>query len=184
MGVDTSLNVIKHSLDDIRDTSSSFRRAFVVETMGRDSGYLAAVSAITSGAEICIIPEQTYDLNGIEKRLKEQLKNGRTYILAIVAEGTKQTEKLSTFIEEKLKMQSRTLVLGHTQRGGNPTVYDRLMADEFTTFAIDKLLSMPKIQAAIVYNKSSFEFIEIEEIVKKKHSINPKILKLVKPLCQ
>ncbi|MFA9374414.1 MAG: 6-phosphofructokinase, partial [Poseidonibacter sp.] len=109
LGVDTSLNIIKSALDDIRDTSSSFKRAFVVETMGRDSGYLAIVSAITSGAEICVVPEIEVDFNSLEKRLKKELKNGRSYILAIVAEGTKQTNTLAKWIEEKLDIETRTV---------------------------------------------------------------------------
>ena len=183
LGVDTSLNVIKHALDDIRDTSSSFKRAFVVETMGRDSGYLAAVSAITSGAEICIIPEIPYDLQSIQKRLQQELDEGRSYILAIVAEGCKITQEIVSFIENELHMETRTLILGHIQRGGNPTVFDRLIADEYITFAIDRLLKYNSIQEAIVYQKSQFNFVNIEDIITHKNRLNPKVLKLVKPLC-
>lgn len=183
LGVDTSLNVIKHALDDIRDTSSSFKRAFVVETMGRDSGYLAAVSAITSGAEICIIPEIPYDLQSIQKRLQQELNEGRSYILAIVAEGCKITQEIVSFIENELHMETRTLILGHIQRGGNPTVFDRLIADEYVTFAIDRLLKYSSVQEAIVYQKSQFNFVNIEDIITHKNRLNPKVLKLVKPLC-
>ena len=183
LGVDTSLNVIKHALDDIRDTSSSFKRAFVVETMGRDSGYLAAVSAITSGAEICIIPEVPYDLQSIQKRLQKELDEGRSYILAIVAEGCKITQEIVSFIENELHMETRTLILGHIQRGGNPTVFDRLIADEYITFAIDRLLKYNSVQEAIVYQKSQFNFVNIEDIITHKNRLNPKVLKLVKPLC-
>ena len=183
LGVDTSLNVIKHALDDIRDTSSSFKRAFVVETMGRDSGYLAAVSAITSGAEICIIPEVPYDLQSIQKRLQQELNEGRSYILAIVAEGCKITQEIVSFIENELHMETRTLILGHIQRGGNPTVFDRLIADEYVTFAIDRLLKYSSVQEAIVYEKSQFNFVNIEDIITHKNRLNPKVLKLVKPLC-
>lgn len=184
LGVDTSLNVIKNSLDDIRDTSSSFKRAFVVETMGRDSGYLAAVSALTSGAEICIIPEIKPDLTSIKQRLQEEIKEGRSYILAIVAEGTNQTKNLTTFIEKELQMETRTLVLGHTQRGGNPSVYDRLMADEFVTFSVDKLFDEDLVQSVIIYAKSKFKFVNIKEIILHKTTFSKKILTLVKPLTQ
>ena len=184
LGVDTSLNVIKHSLDDIRDTSASFKRAFVIETMGRQSGYLATVSALTSGAEICIIPEIKPNLKSIQKRLEQELKEGRSYILAIVAEGTQQTQNIADFIEKNLHMETRTLVLGHTQRGGNPTVYDRLMADEFITFSVDKLLEQKSIQASIVYQKSHFNFVSIEEIIQKKDKLNKKLIKLITPLTQ
>lgn len=176
LGVDTSLNIIKSALDDIRDTSSSFKRAFVVETMGRDSGYLAIVSAITSGAEICVVPEIEVDFNSLEKRLKKELKNGRSYILAIVAEGTNKTDTLAKWIEEKLDIETRTVSLGHIQRGGNPSVFDRLMANEFVTLSIDKLLT-ENTKSVIIYKNSSFQFKQIEDLSDKTPTINPFLLK-------
>ncbi|MGB5793521.1 6-phosphofructokinase [Poseidonibacter sp.] len=176
LGVDTSLNIIKSALDDIRDTSSSFKRAFVVETMGRDSGYLAIVSAITSGAEICVVPEIEVDFNSLEKRLKKELKNGRSYILAIVAEGTNKTDTLAKWIEEKLDIETRTVSLGHIQRGGNPSVFDRLMANEFVTLSIDKLLT-ENTKSVIIYKNSSFQYKQIEELSDKTPTINPFLLK-------
>lgn len=176
LGVDTSLNVIKSALDDIRDTSSSFKRAFVVETMGRDCGYLAIVSAITSGAEICVVPEVEIDLLSLEKRLKKELKNGRAYILAVVAEGTEQTQNIAKWIEKTLEMETRIISLGHIQRGGNPSVFDRLMANEFVTLSIDKILEK-ETKAVIVYKTSNFEFRQIDEITNKTQDINSTLLK-------
>ncbi len=155
LGVDTSLNVIKNSLDDIRDTSSSFNRAFVVEIMGRECGYLTLITALTSGAEICVIPEIRFNFDSTKQRLIKELKNGRGYILALVAEGTNQTNNLQKWIEYNLQVEVRTVTLGHVQRGGNPTVYDRLMAAEFVSLSIDKLIKEEHINAAIVYNKSN-----------------------------
>lgn len=176
LGVDTALNVITNALDDIRDTSSSFKRAFVVETMGRDCGYLAIVSAITSGAEICVSPEIEINLKSLEKRLKHELNNGREYILAITAEGSKQTEKIAKWLEEKIQIETRIIVLGHIQRGGNPTVFERLMANEFITLSIDKLLK-EKTKTAIVYKNSEFDFLDINDTSNKKQTINKKLLK-------
>lgn len=176
LGVDTALNVIKSALDDIRDTSSSFKRAFVVETMGRDCGYLAIISAITSGAEICVVPEVPVNTQSLEKRLKYELKNGREYILAIVAEGTNKTEEIANWIEKKLDIETRTMILGHIQRGGNPTVFERLMANEFVTFSIDKLLK-DNVKAAIIYKNSEFDFIDIKEISNKTQTINKNLLR-------
>lgn len=175
LGVDTALNVIKSALDDIRDTSASIRKAFVVETMGRDCGYLAAISAITSGAEICVIPEIKTDFDSLEKRLKDELKHGREYILAVVSEGSNQTNDLVSWISDKLKIETRSIVLGHIQRGGNPTVFERLMANEFVIYSVDKLLE-EKTQTVIVYKNSKFKFIDIKEISNKKQKINKKIL--------
>jgi 6-phosphofructokinase 1 len=128
LGVDTALNVIRESIDSIRDTASSFKRAFVIETMGRDSGYLALVSAITSGAEICIIPEMPYDLETKKIQILRELKEGRRYAIAIVSEGIKVTEEIVEWFEKETGMETRATVLGHIQRGGNPTVFDRLIS--------------------------------------------------------
>lgn len=176
LGVDTALNVIKNALDDIRNTSSSSKRAFVVETMGRDFGYLAAVSAITSGAEICLIPEVAINYDSLEKRLLNEINEGRDYILALVSEGTKQTKDLSDWIKDRLKMQTRILVLGHLQRGGNPSVFERRMANEFVVYSIDKLLE-EKTKSAIIYKNCKFEFIDIASISNKKQVLDKMIIK-------
>lgn len=142
IGVDTALNVIRRAVDDIRDTAASFRRAFIVETMGRRCGYLAMISALVSGAEICLIPEVPYSLESIAKRLRKDIDRGRRYVLAIVSEGVEGgSSQLHQWFEEVLGMSSRVTVLGHIQRGGSPTVYDRRIAFEFATAALDGLLA-------------------------------------------
>jgi len=182
LGVDTSLNVIRNALDEIRDTSSSSKRAFVVEIMGRECGYLALITALTSGAEICVIPEIEVDLDSIEKRLSLELEHGRQYILAIVAEGTNQTEYIKNWIEETLNIETRTLVLGHVQRGGNPTVFDRLMGTEFVSFSIERLISQEEVKSVIIYKNSQFEFVDINTVTSNKYTIDEKLLKLVEKL--
>ncbi len=177
LGVDTALNVIKHALDDIRDTSSSFKRAFVIETMGRDCGYLALISALTSGAEICIIPEIEYDLDSLGEKLKKQIENGRIYLIAIVSEGTGDTDKIEKWIENELGFEPRTMVLGHIQRGGSPSVYDRLMAFEYVSLGIDRLLSHPA-KEVIVFQNDKFFFKTIKEVVEGKYAIKPYLLEL------
>lgn len=182
LGVDTALNIIRDALDDIRDTASSFKRGFVVEVMGRDCGYLALVSAIASGAEICIIPESDYDLSNLQKRLKDEMDAGRQYILAVVAEGTNSTTKIANWLESEVGIETRVTILGHVQRGGNPTLFDRLMAFEFVTYAIDKLISEESVNRAIVYNNSKFDFIEIEEITANRYRIKPDFIKLAQKM--
>jgi len=177
LGVDTALNVIKHALDDIRDTGSSFKRAFVIETMGRDCGYLALISALTSGAEICIIPEIQYDLDALKEKLQQQIKDGRSYIIAIVSEATQNTQKIQEWIEKELEFETRVMVLGHIQRGGSPSVYDRLMASEFVSFSIDRLLEQQNGEV-IVYKGGKFLFKNIDEVVNETYSIKPELLKL------
>jgi len=169
LGVDTALNIIKTSIDAIRDTASSFRRAFVVETMGRDCGYLALITALTSGAEMCLIPEVDYDLKDYEDKFKQDVKNGRDYFLAIVAEGIKQdSSEISKWFEETIGMESRVSVLGHIQRGGNPTIYDRLMAYKFINKAIDALMD-GKDESIVCYTNKGFEYKSIDEVTKPYH---------------
>jgi len=171
LGVDTALNVIRDALDKIRDTASSFNRAFLVEVMGRDCGYLAVVSAIVSGAEICVIPELEFQGEALEARLTKEIKRGRNYVLAIISEGAKKTTEIHQWIQDKLGLETRVSILGHIQRGGNPTVYDRMMAFEFTIKAVDYLLSHNDSNKVVVYNKGEFDFMEIEEVVSNKYML-------------
>lgn len=181
LGVDTALNIIREAIDAIRDTSSSFKRGCVIETMGRDCGYLALVSAITSGAEVCIIPEVEYDLKSLGDRLKKELKEGRRYIVAVVAEGTHSTKELVDWLEHDVGIETRATILGHIQRGGNPTVHDRLMATEFVTHSIDKLLK-ERSNHVIVYKDSKFEFKTIEYINSAKYEIDEELLSISKKM--
>ncbi len=180
LGVDTALNMIKLSIDAIRDTASSFKRAFIIETMGRNCGYLALISHLTSGSELCLIPEVEYDLKTYEKEFKKQIKNGRRYFIAIVSEGIKQdSSEISKWFEQEIGMESRVSVLGHIQRGGNPSTYDRLMAYKFVNHAIDGLLDGNKMNV-ICYAKNGFEFKTIEEVTSKKKELDPELLSYLK----
>jgi len=177
LGVDTALNVIKMATDNVRDTASSFKRAFVIEVMGRDCGYLALVSALTSGAEMCLIPEIPYSLDALKKRYLKEVDQGRNYFIAIVAEGLHNSEMIARWFEEEIGFESRVTTLGHIQRGGNPTVRERLMAYQFTTYAIDALLS-GNDSSVICYNNSQFDFKNIDEINEKVYEIDESLLML------
>ena len=179
LGVDTALNVIRDALDKIRDTASSFSRAFIVEVMGRDCGYLAVVSAMISGAEICVIPEVEFKSENIEARLQQEIKNGRNYILAIVSEGSKKTSEIHDWIQDKLGLETRVSILGHIQRGGNPTVYDRMMAFDYAINAIDYLNSHNDSNKVVVYQRGEFSFMEIEEVVSSKYTLPERYLKAI-----
>jgi 6-phosphofructokinase 1 len=171
LGVDTALNVIRDALDKIRDTATSFNRAFIVEVMGRDCGYLAVVSSMISGAEICVIEEAEFQKEALEKKLTKEISDGRNYVLAIVSEGAKKTSEVHQWIQDKLGLETRVSILGHIQRGGNPTVYDRMMAFEFTIKAVDYLCEHKDSNKVVVYNKGEFDFIEIEEVVSNKYEL-------------
>lgn len=184
LGVDTALNMIRESIDSIRDTATSFSRAFVIEVMGRHCGYLAMVSALASGAEICLTPELPYNLESIGARLRNQIENEqRDFILAIVAEGTKMGDYVTRWINDSIGMEARLTVLGHVQRGGSPTVYDRIMAYKFAVAAVDSLIS-GQDNAIMVYRKGSFGHLPISEVCDATYQMDPAILKLCRPLCE
>jgi len=177
LGVDTALNIIKCAIDAVRDTASSFERAFVIETMGRDCGYLALVSALTSGAEMCLIPEVPYDLKTYASRFLKEKQKGRSYFLAIVSEALHNTESIREWFETTIGIEARSVVLGHTQRGGNPTVHDRLMASRFVTHAVDGLLEGKK-RSVVCYNDGGFNHKSIDEIAFEPYRINADLLKM------
>lgn len=178
LGVDTALNVIRGAIDNIRDTASSFSRAFVIETMGRNCGYLALVSALTSGAELCLIPEVAYNLDEYKESFKTQIQNGRRYFIAIVSEGIKESASdIAQWFEEQIGIESRVSILGHIQRGGNPTTYDRLMAYKFISYAIDGLLSGIN-NSVICYGNGGFNYKSIDEVANTKFELNKELLGL------
>ena len=180
LGVDTALNIIREALDAIRDTAASFKRAFIVETMGRDCGYLALVSGLTSGAELCLIPEVPYDLRTYEEKFKEELANGRRYFLAVVSEGiTQPSDEIAKWFEKVIGVESRVSVLGHIQRGGSPTSRDRLMAYRFVNFAIDGLLAGEKDKICC-FNDSRFNYKSIADVANKKYQIDPALFELAR----
>lgn len=180
LGVDTALNIIKNSIDAIRDTASSFKRAFVIETMGRDCGYLALISHLTSGSELCLIPEIDYKLDSYENDFKEQIKNGRRYFIAIVSEGIKQdSQEIADWFEKKIGIEARVSILGHIQRGGNPSSYDRLMAYKFVTHAIDALCSN-ETNSIICYTKKGFSLKSIQEITANTKTLDSELLSYLK----
>jgi len=182
LGVDTSLNIIRNATDAIRDTASSFKRAFIIETMGRECGYLALVSALTSGAELCLIPELKYDLSKYEKRFKQEINNGRSYFLAIVSEGVKEsTHEIAQWFEEKIGIESRVSILGYIQRGGNPSSYDRLMAYKFISHAINGLIE-GKNDAIICFNEGGFEYKSIQDVAFKEYTLESELLFYLKDL--
>ncbi len=181
LGVDTALNVIRESVDSIRDTATSFSRAFVIETMGRHCGYLAMVSALASGAEICLVPEIEYDFQSMGKRLREDMANGRGYIIAIAAEGTNMADYTTRWIKESLGMDARLTTLGHVQRGGSPTVRDRVMAYNFSVAAVDSLLEGQTNQI-MTFKGGTYGTQSIDMVSSSTPVIDKNILKLCKHL--
>ena len=141
LGVDTALNNIIYAVDCIKDTASSHARAFVIEVMGRNSGYLASIAAIATGAEYALVPEREYDLSEICQQLRIRYEEGRDNAIIILAEGAGHAHEIADSIKDAIGFETRVTVLGHYQRGGAPTVFDRLLASRFGKQAVELLVS-------------------------------------------
>jgi 6-phosphofructokinase 1 len=132
IGVDTALNVALEAIDRIKVTASSHERAFLVEVMGRDCGYLALIAGIAGGAECIVIPEMPADPESVACDLREAYKRGKAHAIVVVAEGAcYNAEALTRYFQEhreRLGFELRVVKLGHVQRGGTPGVFDRLLA--------------------------------------------------------
>jgi 6-phosphofructokinase 1 len=144
LGVDTALNNIIYAVDCIKDTASSHDRAFIVEVMGRNSGYLASTSAIATGAEFAIVPEIEFDLSEMCHRLRRRYEEGRTNALIILAEGVGNAQSIADGIKDTVGFETRVTVLGHYQRGGAPSVFDRLLGSRFGRKSVELLLNGTK----------------------------------------
>lgn len=143
IGVDTALNIALEAIDRLKTTASSHHRAFLIEVMGRDCGYLALMSGIAGGAEAVAIPEVETDPEEIGDKLKMAYERGKPHALVVVAEGAKyNAEKLASYFQEhqeRLGFDLRVTILGHVQRGGAPTAADRLLATRLGAAAIEYL---------------------------------------------
>lgn len=143
IGVDTALNTILDAIDRIKDTASSHNRAFLIETMGRDCGYLALVSAIAGGAELALIPEVETPLEEVARVIGDAYVRGKAHCIIVVAEGWKPgTRALIDYLNsrrEELGFEIRLTVLGHIQRGGRPSAFDRLLATRLGAAAAQAL---------------------------------------------
>jgi len=142
IGVDTALNTIIEAIDKLRDTASSHQRAFIVETMGRNCGHLALMSGIISGAEMTLIPEQDVPPEEVAAAVREAYARGKTHAIVVVSEGAKYPaialkEKLNAM---QLDVDLRVTVLGHVQRGGSPSAWDRLIAARLGVNAVERLI--------------------------------------------
>ena len=141
LGVDTALNNIIYAVDCIKDTANSHDRAFIVEVMGRNSGYLASTTAIATGAEFAIVPEAEFDLSEMCHQLRRRYEEGRTNALIILAEGVGNAQSIADGIKDTVGFETRVTVLGHYQRGGAPSCFDRLLGSRFGRKAVELLMN-------------------------------------------
>jgi 6-phosphofructokinase 1 len=144
IGFDTAVNTAVEAIDKIRDTADATERMFLIEVMGRHSGYIALDSALAAGAEEALMPETPTDVDALVKRLVAGKERGKTSSMVIVAEGDPcgGAEALHQAIKARqCPYETRVLILGHLQRGGSPTVRDRILASRLGAFAVDALVA-------------------------------------------
>ncbi len=142
LGVDTALNTILDATDKLRDTASSHERAFLIETMGRGSGYLATMAGLICGAELVVIPEVPTTVDDIGRAIEAAYARGKNHAFVIVAEGAEpKVREIAAHLEESdIGFKSRVTILGHVQRGGRPTAFDRLLANRMGIAAVNALI--------------------------------------------
>ena len=141
IGVDTALNTAVECIDRLKDTATSHQRAFLVEVMGRDSGYLAVMAAIASGAELAMVPERPVDLEVVAEDVRATYARGKRHYIVVVAEGAHPgAHDLADYLSSHPSgFEARLSVLGHVQRGGAPTARDRVLASRFGAGALRAL---------------------------------------------
>jgi 6-phosphofructokinase 1 len=170
IGVDTALNTIIEAVDKIKDTAAALRRAFVVEVMGRRCGYLALMAAIASGAEMVILPEIPLEPGRVLSELEEARKRDKPHFIVIVAEGAKPTaEEVCREINNQAagedEFQARVTVLGHVQRGGTPSAFDRLLASQMGAEAV-KLLASGQHGRMVVLRRGQVTHCPLEDALR------------------
>jgi 6-phosphofructokinase 1 len=175
IGVDTAINTALEAIDKLKDTASAFHRAFVVEVMGRHSGWIALQSAIAAGADLVLIPEVTWQLEDVLCRMREMKARGKGHFVMVVAEGVAPTAtELAGVIAARkdVPYDSRLTILGHIQRGGSPTAFDRLLAARLAARAVEELAAG---RPGTVVGLRSMVTVTtpLEEAVKEPHQFNP-----------
>ncbi len=183
IGYDTAANVAMEAIDKIRDTATSHGRLFLVEVMGRHAGYIALEVGIASGAEAILIPEEKTDIDGIVAGLKAGLERGKRSSIIVVAEGDDAggAFDIAEKMEGKTGYPIRVTVLGHLQRGGNPTLKERTMASRFGFYAVHGLLEGQNAVAVGTWN-GTITFTPLEEAVKDMPRIDENDLEMMKAL--
>lgn len=181
LGYDTALNTCVEAIDKIRDTASSHNRLFFVEVMGRDAGFIALNAGVGAGAEEILIPEENLGLERMLESLKKSRRAGKSSSIVVVAEGDRTGEnvfELAKYVEENLPLyEVRVSVLGHMQRGGSPSCFDRVLASRLGVKAVELLLD-DKTNLMVGLKGSDIIATDLEKAIKGVHSINTELLRV------
>jgi len=181
IGFDTALNTIVEAIDKIRDTATSHERTYIIEVMGRDAGDLALWAGLAAGAESIIIPEEEQDMDDIIERLHAGHRRGKKHSIIIVAEGVGSATSYAETIKERTGWETRVTVLGHIQRGGSPTAFDRMLASRMGAAAVDLLLEGKKDRMVGIQNNQIVD-IDFDEALAQKHKLDTSIYQLARTL--
>jgi 6-phosphofructokinase 1 len=181
LGYDTALNTAMDAIDKIRDTASSHNRLFFVEVMGRDAGFIALNAGVGAGAEEILIPEEDLGLERMLESLKKSKRSGKSSSIVVVAEGDKSGKnvyELANYVEENLEeYEVRVSVLGHMQRGGSPSCFDRVLASRLGVKAVELLID-GKSNLMVGLQNNEVVATNLEKAIKGKHSIDMELLRV------
>jgi 6-phosphofructokinase 1 len=177
IGVDTCLNTVVDAIQKLKDTASSHERAFIVEVMGRSSGYIATVSGLVTGAEAVIIPEVPVNYEELANKLLEERARGKINCIVVVAEGAASAYTVARHLEHRIGYETRITILGHIQRGGSPTAFDRLLASRMGVAAVDALMRGESgVMTALQGGKITT--VKLDEVLKEKKRLDMELVKL------
>ena len=187
IGVDTALNIALESIDRLKVTASSHKRAFLVEVMGRNCGYLALIAGITGGAEVIVIPEVEMEPEEVATELRASYDRGKAHAIAVVAEGARyNAQAMSAFFLEhqaRLGFELRVTTLGHVQRGGTPSAFDRLLATRFGVAAV-RQLEKQDYGVLVGLKNGLVDKTPLKDVVSNKKPIDLKLLEMARILAQ
>ena len=181
IGYDTALNTVVEAIDKIRDTASSHKRLFFVEVMGRDAGHIALNAGVGAGAEEILIPEENLGLERLLESLKRSKRSGKSSSIVVVAEGDKigkNVFELRDYVEANLEEYDvRVSVLGHMQRGGSPSCFDRVLATRMGVKAVESLLD-GKTNCMVGMINNKMELTPFDQAIKGISEINKELLRV------
>lgn len=205
IGFDTSVNIVMESLDRLRTTARSHHRVIVAEVMGRDAGWVAGIGGVAGGADYAVLPEQEPDIDALTAHLDEVRSRGRKYALVVIAEGVQLGsaeptenaktdafghiqlasknvgETLAKLIEEKLGWETRSLVLGHLQRGGPPSAFDRVLGTRYGVAAMD-CVRAGQFGQMIVMKGWALSTVPLESIAGRTKTLDPAFIRQAEQL--
>lgn len=183
IGVDTALNTIRSAIDQLRDTASSHKRAFLIETMGRNCGYLALMGGIVGGAETVLIPEIESSVEEVARAVEAAYRRGKTHSIIMVAEGASiSSQELAQALDEMdVGFKTRVTILGHIQRGGYPSAFDRLLATRMGVSAVKALMD-GKTDVMVGLDGRDISLIPLAEVIEKSRSANLEYFEMAKML--